>query len=198
LTGDASVTLQTVTLGDTPNATTGWFTEEITESTIDALIAPKSASTMLLGAGSHMNVDAVGLSSTHVRNGDYLIHCGTRYKIVNLQTAWYPDTTLLVLKRLILGDTPDSKGWFERTYYTDTIEAFIAPKSAMRTLHGLGWNSKTDVVGVSVAPVRSGDVIGGNDPDTYYVASNIQPVYYVGTFIYWTYDLTVVPEGYLP
>jgi hypothetical protein len=196
--GSTEATHYILSLGEPKDSETGHYPVEYAAETIDALVTPKSAQSTLYGLGTYVKLDAVGMSRSKVENSDLLVHCGTQYVIANVQQMWWPDTSSLLVKRLILGDLDTETGWYERTYIDLTLDGFILPKSALNQLIGLGLHTTGTLFGFILGPIRDGDVVYGADSATYYVASNVQRVPYLNSFLGYFCDLEAVPVGYLP
>jgi hypothetical protein len=187
-----------MSLAEPKDTETGHYPIEYTAETIDALVTLKSAQSTLYGLGTYVKLDAVGMSRSKVENSDLLVHCGTQYIISNVQTMWWPDSASLLVKRLILGDKDAETGHFKRDYIDLTMDGFILPKSALTQLIGLGLHTASTLFGFILGPIRDGDVVYGADTASYYVASNVQRVYYLNSFLGYFCDLEAVPVGYLP
>jgi hypothetical protein len=196
--GNTEATHYILTLSDRRDPETGQYLPEYTPETIEALVTTKSAQSTLYGLGTYVKLDAVGISYTAVENGDRLIHNGVPYIVSNVQQMWWPDTSSLLVKRLILGDLDTETGHYERNYLDLTMDGFILPKSALNQLIGLGVHTQGTLFGLILGPIRDGDVIYGQITSEYYVASNVQMVPYLNSCLGYFCDLETVPVGYLP
>lgn len=80
---DASVTLQTLTLGD-PDAKTGQYEVSYTDSTIEMMILQKGASVTLAGVGYYSRYPYTGYTLTAVLEGDKILDAnGFTYKVMS-------------------------------------------------------------------------------------------------------------------
>jgi len=73
------VTRHKLVLGPDRNGTTGWYDVSYTESTIEAIIQDRGATTRYLPAGVHVSLDGLMMTADPVVEGDQIEHSATRF-----------------------------------------------------------------------------------------------------------------------
>lgn len=80
-----NITLYTLSLG-VQDAVTGWYAKNYDVSTINMVIIPRSAQSLLIGSGTYCRKDAVAFSKTLIQEGDVVTDgFGYNYTITGMR-----------------------------------------------------------------------------------------------------------------
>lgn len=83
-----NVTLKTLSLGS-QNATTGWYVETYTDSTVKMIIVTRASQQTALRLGTYVRTDALAITDEDLKEGDRVeSEEGTLYMVTAVREIW--------------------------------------------------------------------------------------------------------------